>query len=234
MVSFMILIVANLIVGVIAGFFLGDDKKGISLVDIKIGTIVLIAVSVIVFWRNGFQGNEAWLSILVSWVVLCVGLVYGEKLRRRWSQIISDKKIDRKRAEKAIENFLAISEKVVSKGQTFGSTALVVKTDDDEEFQQGLRYVVNEIERLKAHADALRAPKMKEQLNVLEEACISIHRIGNSCGVDDEMKLKHYFLTKEVKELSEDMLTRVETHMYSELNRRTSGAMGFPVKSYSK
>lgn len=226
-----ILIGFNLLIGGIAGFIYTYKEKGVSLKDIKVGTIVFIVLNLTFFWEHSIQIQERWGQLLLSWTIMCVGIVYGEKLRRKWAASVSEFAVKREKAETQIEDFVLTAEQY-SQNKEMSIAAMNVV--DDGDFREKLGQVKDEIHRLKRHAVRLNDPKMEEQLAVIGEACDSVYQMSEECMMDDFVRSKYEFLTCEIQELSQSMLTQVETRTCRKLNGNPFGALRLAVRAHGK
>jgi hypothetical protein len=78
-----ILILSELFLGAIVGFVLSDNKRGLSLEEIKISSIIFLLANAFVFWQNPDAKGIVFAHLAISWFVLTFGVLIGEAIKMR-------------------------------------------------------------------------------------------------------------------------------------------------------
>lgn len=76
-----LLIGLELIMGIIVGFIVSDNQKGLSSLEIKVSSLLFIMTNAFVFWRNPEVKGIIFSHLAISWIVLIVGVYIGEMIK---------------------------------------------------------------------------------------------------------------------------------------------------------
>ncbi len=76
-----LLITLELLMGLIVGFIVSDNQKGLSSLEVKVSSLLFIMTNAFVFWRNPEVKGIIFSHLAISWIVLIIGVYVGEMIK---------------------------------------------------------------------------------------------------------------------------------------------------------
>ncbi len=101
----LILMPIEFVVGAIIGFFLCDKQEGLSIDEIKLGSIVFLIANAFVYYQNPEMPGLTIVHLIVSWIMLSIGLIVGEGFRLKIIRNVIQT-IHKKDVQLSIANFI--------------------------------------------------------------------------------------------------------------------------------
>lgn len=215
MMTFILLVVAELFFGMMVGFILSDNKKGLSIEEIKISSILFLISAAIVFWQNPQLTGIVFTQLALSWFMLTVGVLLGEMLKMR---LISN--IVRTIQKKDIQ--LAINELVQFASQT-------QHTGDLDSLHKKLYEVQDMLRGLAKKSEGIQSTSFLNKLRYLFELCedyvslsVKLQRDIKAGKQSTDMTGNWLAIGQELTGLSWDTLNHAEENVKNELGKAFS------------
>lgn len=207
MMALILLIVVEWVFGVVVGFVLSDNKKGLSIEEAKIFSVLFMISAAVVFWQNPELSGKVFAELALSWFILVTGVLLGEIIKMR---LISN--IVRTIHKKDIQ--LAISELVQQAHQ-------VQHTGSPETLYQKLYDVQKMLQGLAAKSKGIQSPAFLRKLYYLFELCedyvslsVTLKANSSSDTIDTWMGIGN-----ELTSLSWNTLNHAEENVKNELGK---------------
>lgn len=216
--NFIILFAAELVLGGIVGFILSDNRKGLSIEEIRISSVLFLLSTAIVFWKNPEISGRVYASLAFSWIVLIIGVLLGELVKMRIiNKIISS--INKKDIQIAINELVQMA-----------SQSQLLKRDSDRDALYKKLYEVQNLLHLLANkSKRTQTQAFLDKLHYLFELCedyvsLSIKLCDKTMGEQDTECLKVTWLSigEELTSLSWDTLNHAEQNIKNELGKAFS------------
>jgi hypothetical protein len=218
MMFLMGLIAAEIALGAVVGFVLSDNKKGLSVEEVKISSILFLLSTAFVFYDNPQLSGALFAHLAISWFILIIGVLLGEALKMR---LIG--KIVRSIQKKDIQ--LAINELV----QIATQTQFTKRESDVKELYAKLYKVQEMLHGLARKSKGIQNQSFLEKVKYLFELCEDYVSLSVKIKGDiQEGKQTDSTLTiwenigKELTSLSWDTLNHAEENVKNELGKAFS------------
>lgn len=215
MMTFAILLVAEVILGLMVGFILSDNKKGLSIEEIKLTSILFLITTAIVFWQNPELSGVVFVQLAVSWFILAMSVILGEMLKMR---LIC--KIIRAIHKKDIQ--LAINELV----QLAGATQYEPAGSDPKSLYHKLYDVQGMLQALAKKSKGVQSEAFLQKLYYLFELCedyVSLTvKLKGDKSTPPDARTTWMSIGKELTNLSWDTLNHAEENVKNHLGRAFS------------
>lgn len=218
MMTLALLVVAEIFLGIVVGFVLSDNKRGLSIEEAKISSILFLLSTAFVFWRNPEMSGVVFAHLAISWFVLIIGVILGETIKM---QLIS--KIVRAIQKKDIQ--LAVNELVQIAGQVQYSR----RSSDTGELYKKLYEVQSMLKTLSHKSKKIQEPAFLEKLHYLFELCEDYTTLSvkikedyqNNCLCQEAVEA-WTAIGKELTSLSWDTLNHAEENVKNQLGKAFS------------
>lgn len=216
--NILILLIAELFLGAIVGFLLSDNRKGLSIEDIKISSILFLIATALVFWENPTMDGTMYAHLAFSWLVLVVGVILGEMVKLRIiKKIISS--INKKDIQIAVNELVRLSSEV----------QYMRRKEDIASLHQKLYEVQNMLNILSKKSKKTQPKEFNQKLYYLFELCekyvsLSVQlREDSAKGKDVGCTNEEWLLIgRELTSLSWDTLNHAEENVKKELGKAFS------------
>lgn len=216
--TFIILFLAELLLGAIVGFILSDNRKGLSIEDIKISSILFLVATAFVFWDNPTITGATYAQLAFSWFVLIIGVILGELIKMRMiKRIVSS--IKKKDIQIAINELVALA----------SQTQHLRRREDIDILYKKLYEVQNMLHALSVKSKKTQTKEFIHKLQYLFELCedyvsLSVKlREDSTKGTDAECLNESWVaIGRELTSLSWDTLNHAEENVKKELGKAFS------------
>lgn len=212
------LIAAEVLLGAVVGFVLSDNKRGLSIEEVKLSSILFLLSTAFVFWQNPELNGQVFAHLAVSWFILIIGVLLGEMLKMRLiSKII--RSIQKKDIQVAVNELVQIATK----------TQFTLKSTDTDSLYRKLYDVQAMLNGLSRKSKGIQNDAFLEKLRYLFELCEDY--VSLSVKIGDDIKAGKNNVNamiiwenigKELTSLSWDTLNHAEENVKNELGKAFS------------
>lgn len=210
-----VIFMVELLFGAIVGFLLCDNKKGLSIDEIKFSSVMFLLANAFVFWKDKDVPAAIFAHLAISWFILIVGVLIGESIRMRLIRSIL-RTIQKKDIQVAINEMVQLASYIGYRRRNSDITNLEEKLDE----------VRAMLDSLSAKGCYENNATFKNNIQYLHELCDSYVELSMTIWQDfskeeeqgDKLQLWES-IGNELKSVSWDTLNHAEEHMVKYLSR---------------
>lgn len=213
-----ILLAAEFIFGIVVGFILSDNKKGLSIEEAKMSSVLFLIATAVVLWQNPDMSGSVFAELALSWFVLLAGVLVGELIKMKLiSNIIH--------AIKKKDIQLAMNEMV----QLAGEIQYSRRASDSDRLYHKLYEVQGSLKALSEKSKGIQSESFMNKLRYLFELCedyvglsITIKGDVHEGKASQDTIDTWLAIGKELTSLSWDTLNHAEENVKNELGKAFS------------
>lgn len=217
-VDMIILVLCELIMGAIVGFILCDNKRGLSMDEIKFSTILFVLANAFVFWKNPDAKAIIFAHMAISWFIVMIGVIMGEMLKLSLIKRII-RTVRKKDIQLAVDTLVRIAAVGVNRR----------RQSDKDKLDEQLLLVHSMLAQLIAQSKGLKGAAYQEQIQYLDELCGTYAALSKRVwddlakGVTDEGRLRTWTeIGDELTGISWDALNHAEENVKQQLSKAFS------------
>lgn len=160
MMAVIVLLVGEILLGVALGFFISDNRPGLSLEEVKVSSIVFLVTTGIVMLIHPDIDAIVFAHLTLGWLVINTAMLGGELIRLKLFQHLKNT-IAKKDVQLQVNDFVRLATR-------YGFTC---QEQDRKAVEAKLAEVQAQIRKVSARAARLEDKQIANRISVVAELC---------------------------------------------------------------